>query len=84
MSSSSRWSCPGPADRCHLSLTFSLTQQQESDSGVGGGFKLEPQPAGSEGGGDWIAKFLGLKEKRQRLELLGPREELFGGPDFRM
>ena len=46
--------------------------------------ELEAEIAGSEGGGDWIAKFLGLKEKRQRLELLGPREELFGGPDFRM
>lgn len=60
----------------------------DAAAGVGfgglGGFKLEPQPAGSEGGGDWIAKFLGLKEKRQRLELLGPREELVGGPDFRM
>ena len=52
--------------------------------GGGGKFKLEPQLPESEGGGDWRAKFLGLKEKRQKLELLGPREEWVGGPNFRM
>lgn len=33
VSSRGRWSRPDPTRRCHLSLTFSLTQQQESDSG---------------------------------------------------
>ena len=86
MSSSGRWSCPDPAGRCHLSLFPRRSSRSRIRGGVGGGgkFKLEPQLPESEGGGDWRAKFLGLKEKRQRLELLGPREEWVGGPNFRM
>lgn len=65
MSSGSRWSRPGPAGRCHLSLIFSLTQQQESDLGewkvqtgapnswIRGRRGLGTWTPGSEGGVGW-------------------------------